>query len=91
MNPIEITSWSHGGDSTSDKALETPQKPCSDGTLPFTGEARYYTMQIECPASGTLALQIESPRPIRIHALGELLLDEPLAWRSFQRKVFVCA
>ena len=69
-------------------STETPQKPCSDGTLPFTGEARYYTMQVECPASGALALQIESPRPIRIHALGELLLDEPLAWRSFQRKVY---
>ena len=87
MKPIEIIAWSYGGERADDAALNTWQTLRTDGLLPFTGEAKFYKARIRTTGAGALVLQLESPRPIRIRAAGERVLDEPLAWRSFQRKV----
>jgi hypothetical protein len=46
---------------------------------------------VACPANGTLVFEIACPRPLRLWLDGQPILDEPLFWRFYQRKMRVIA
>ncbi len=46
-----------------------------------------YRSRVICDADGVLALNIVSPRPLRIFVNGVCALDEPLYWRDYQRRI----
>jgi hypothetical protein len=84
----ELLFWSCPGAHPGDKALdEAAHGDHSLENLPLGEKGRYYRARLRVPSAGTLVLNLESPRPVRVTALGERIVDEPLWWRSFQRRV----
>ncbi len=53
----------------------------------FEAEGRFYAGTLKLPASGSLLLEIVSPRPLRLWVNGTLALDEGLFWRRYEREV----
>ncbi len=82
-----IISWSKGAATRHDKALNEQQPAPGDGRLPIAEDARYHRAVLACDGAGTLVLELACPRPLRLWLDGQLVLDEPLSWRSFQRQI----
>ncbi len=82
---VKVSFWSRGGKDRSDAALRSPQtKPAE---MRFEPEGRFYAGRLALPATGTLVLQVHSPRPLRIWLGGALVLDEGLLWRFYERRL----
>jgi len=58
--------------------------------MAFEGEG-FYAGEMQVNAAGTLVLQIESPRAIRLWLAGTPVLDESLFWRHYERKLWAVA
>jgi glycogen debranching enzyme len=86
--PVSVASW-HAGTATaqSSSLFDTSTPPAQAILLPFASEETVFTSSFNLPASGIAVFAIVSPRPIRLWLAGELVLDEELDWRSYQREV----
>lgn len=83
---VTVTFWSRAGQHRADPALRSPQpRPAA---LRLAADGRFYAGRLAVPATGTVALSLVSPRPLRLWLDGVLVLDEPLFWRHFQRRLY---
>ena len=82
---VEVTFWSRAGESRRDPRLKEAQ--ADPAMLQLEPEGRFYAGRLQVPRSGTLLLNLVSPRPLRIWLDGVLVLDEVLFWKSSQREV----
>jgi hypothetical protein len=82
-----IVSWSHGAAERADKALNESLPAPPDGRLPIAAGARFQRAMLDCPTIGTLILELTCPQPLRLWLDGQIIFDEPLSWRSFQRQI----
>ena len=62
-----------------------------DGHLLIEPYARFQRFTLCAPCEGTLMFKLTCPRPLRLWLDGHPILDEPLFWRSYQRKMHVIA
>ena len=84
---MTIAFWSQPAKTRTDPALQRAQPAGPDGALPLAPDSRFHRAVIRADAAGALVLELASPRPLRLWLDGELVLDEPLFWRSFQRQI----
>lgn len=84
---ISFNNWTClDGDSVSFYANSAA--PC---ILPLTSGGTRYRGEFVAGRSGGLRLAVRSPRGFRLAVDGIPVLDEPLYWRSFQRRVVAAA
>ena len=84
---IRIIFWSQAGKTRSDPRLAQPQE-VFPAELSFEPEGRFYVGRVEVPESGTLLMDVHSPRPLRLWIAENLKLDEGLYWRWFERSLW---
>jgi hypothetical protein len=82
-----ITAWSLGASARHEISLTGFQPVPPDGRLPIEPGARFQRAIVACPAGGTVFMEIACPRPLRLWLDGQPILDEPLFWRFYQRKM----
>jgi hypothetical protein len=82
-----LVSWSEGAIERNSDVLSKTQSVPTNGRLPIAAGAGYHRALFDCAGSGILVLELTSPRPLRLWVDGQIVLDEPLWWRSFQRQV----
>jgi hypothetical protein len=86
-----ITAWSRGAAARNDVALTDLRPAPAGGRLPIAPDARFQRATLDCPGESVLVFEITCPRPLRLWLDGQPILDEPLFWRFYQRKMRVVA
>ncbi len=84
---VPIRFWSRGSASRSGDALKQAAELRDPEVLAFESGGRFYAGQLSVCAGGVLRVAFNSARPIRLWFNGQLVLDEPLSMRSYQREV----
>jgi hypothetical protein len=84
---IAMEFWSKGAAARNAAELREAQSQTKPPVLAFEAEGRYYAGRMNVPVEGTLVLQAVSPRSLRIWLNDNLVLDEEVFWRHYQREI----
>lgn len=88
-----IVAWSEGFADRADAGLAVMHQ-IAGGTgvseparLAIGADARFHRAILRCPGDGVIELTVSCPRPLRLRFEGDLVYDEPLWWRVYQRQI----
>jgi hypothetical protein len=84
---LDLCFWSQPAVSESAAA----SAPAATEMLAISGASEFRLGRLRVPRDGTLVLSLTSPRPMRVWVGRNLVLDESLFWRFYNRRLYCAA